>query len=52
MTEIVRSRRFTAEDVVRLAAHLTERDRRIALECFEHHILTSSQIKRLYFSDT
>lgn len=37
---------------MRLAAHLTERDRRIAVECFEHHVLTSSQIKRLYFSDT
>jgi hypothetical protein len=52
LTGIVRFRRFTAQDVVRLAAHLTERDRRIALECFEHHVLTSSQIKRLYFSDT
>lgn len=52
MKEIVRPQRFTAQDVVRLASHLTERDRRIALDCFEHHVLTSSQIKRLYFSDT
>jgi hypothetical protein len=38
--------------MVRLASHLTERDRQIALDCVEHHVLTSSQIKRLYFSDT
>jgi hypothetical protein len=52
LREIVRPRRFTAQNMVRLASHLTERDRRIALDCFEHHVLTSSQIKRLYFSDT
>lgn len=52
MNEIVRRRRFTSQDIVRLASHLTERDRRIALDCFEHHVLTSSQIKRLHFSDT
>jgi hypothetical protein len=50
--EIVRSKRFGDEDVLRLASRLTERDRRIALECFEHRVLTTSQIKRLYFSGT
>jgi hypothetical protein len=50
--ETVRSKRFGAEDVLRIASHLTERDRRIALECFEHRVLTTSQIKRLYFSGT
>jgi Replication-relaxation len=50
--EIVRSKRFGAEDVLRIASHLTERDRHIALECYEHRVLTTSQIKRLYFSGT
>jgi hypothetical protein len=50
--EIVRSKRFGAEDVLRLASHLTERDRRIAIDCFEHRVLTTSQIKRLCFSGT
>lgn len=48
---IVRPARFTAEDVVRLAAHLTARDRQIALDCFEHRVLTTDQIKRLHFTD-
>lgn len=52
MKEIVRSKRFGPEDVLRIASHLTERDRHIALECFEHRVLTTSQIKRLYFSGT
>jgi protein involved in plasmid replication-relaxation len=52
LKEIVRPRRFTAHDVVRLASHLTERDRQIALDCFDHHVLTTSQIKRLHFTDT
>jgi hypothetical protein len=34
---------------VLLASHLTERDRRIAKDCFEFRVLTSSQITRLYF---
>lgn len=52
MKEIVRSKRFGAEDVLRIASHLTERDRRIAIDCFEHRVLTTSQIKRLYFGGT
>lgn len=35
-----------------LASHLTERDRQIALDCFEHRVLTTGQIKRLHFTDT
>lgn len=50
MKEIVRTKRFGDEDVLRLASHLTERDRRIAKDCFEFRVLTSSQIKRLYFT--
>lgn len=52
MKEIVRPRRFTSQDVVRVASHLTERDRQIALDCFDHRVLTTSQIKRLCFTDT
>lgn len=50
LKEIVRPKRFGDEDVLRLASHLTERDRRIAKDCFEFRVLTSSQIKRLYFT--
>jgi hypothetical protein len=35
-----------------LASHITERDRRIALDCYEHNVLTSDQIRRLYFTNT
>ncbi len=52
MKEIVRPRRFTSQDVGRLASHLTERDRQIALDCFDHRVLTTDQIKRLHFTDT
>lgn len=44
-----RPNRITSEHVVKLAAHLTERDRRIAVECYEQHVLTTDQITRLYF---
>lgn len=49
MKEIVRSKRFGDEDVLRLASHVTERDRQIAIDCFEHRVLTTSQIQRLHF---
>jgi hypothetical protein len=52
LKEIVRPRRFTDQDALRLAAHVTERDRQIAMDCFEHHVLTTSQIKRLHFTNT
>jgi hypothetical protein len=52
LREIVRPRRFTGQGTLRLASHLTERDRQIAVDCFEHHVLTTSQIKRLHFTDT
>jgi hypothetical protein len=34
-----------------LASHITERDRRIALDCYEHNVLTTDQIRRLYFTN-
>jgi hypothetical protein len=52
LKEIVRPKRFGDEDVLRLASHLTERDRWIAKDCFEFRVLTSSQITRLYFTGT
>ena len=48
----VRRRRLTDGDLLRLASHLTERDRRIALDCFDHRVLTTSQLKRLHFTGT
>jgi hypothetical protein len=35
-----------------LASHITERDRRTALDCYEHNVLTTDQIRRLYFTNT
>jgi hypothetical protein len=52
LKEIVRPRRFTEQYVVRIASHLTERDRQIAVDCFDHRVLTTDQIKRLHFTDT
>jgi hypothetical protein len=52
LNEIVRPRRFGSEEIVRLASHLTERDRHIAKDCFEFRVLTTSQIMRLYFPST
>jgi hypothetical protein len=48
-TKADRPSRVTAEHVLKLAAHLTDRDRRIAVECYEQHVLTTDQIQRLYF---
>jgi hypothetical protein len=32
-----------------LASRLTDRDRRVALDCFEHRVLTTEQLRRLHF---
>lgn len=50
MKEVVRPRRFGPEEILKLASHLTERDRNIAKDCFEYRVLTTSQIARLYFT--
>jgi hypothetical protein len=39
-------------DAARLAAQLTDRDRQIAEDCFEHRILTTEQLRRLHFAST
>src|SRR6266540_4385192 len=32
-----------------LASRLTDRDRRLALDCYEHRVLTTEQLRRLHF---
>src|SRR5581483_11635071 len=34
----------------RLASRLTERDRQIALDCYDHRLLTTEQLRRLHFA--
>ncbi len=34
----------------RLASRLTERDRRVALDCYDHRLLTTEQLRRLHFA--
>jgi len=41
--------RPSADQASRLASRLTERDRRIALDCYDHRILTTEQLRRLHF---
>jgi hypothetical protein len=36
-------------EAVGLASRLTERDRRVARDCFEHRVLTTEQLRRLHF---
>jgi hypothetical protein len=40
----------TDAQLTRLAAHLTGRDRQIALDCYEHTVLTTGQLQRLHFT--
>ena len=42
--------RLAAGYASRLAGRLTERDRRIALDCYDHRLLTTEQIRRLHFA--
>lgn len=49
-TSSARQGRVTADRLVELANHLTDRDREIALTLYEHRILTSSQLTLLFFS--
>jgi hypothetical protein len=50
---VVRGRqagRPSAVQASRLAGRLTERDRRIALDCYDHRVLTTDQLARLHFN--
>jgi Replication-relaxation len=44
--------RVRAEDALRLAGALTDRDRQIAADCLEHRVLTTDQLRRLHFTET
>jgi Replication-relaxation len=44
-----RPARVTLQWVVRCASRLTDRDRQIALDCYDHHVLTTGQLQRLHF---
>lgn len=45
-----RPSRLRERNIAELPAHLTDRDRRIALDCYEHHVLRTDQLKRLHFT--
>jgi hypothetical protein len=42
--------RLTEEQLTELASRLTDRDHRIALDCYEHRLLTTEQLWRLHFT--
>ena len=44
-----RAGRVGAAAVAALATRLTERDRLVALDCYEHRVLTTEQLRRLHF---
>ncbi len=44
-----RPARVALTHVVGLGSRLTDRDRQIALDCYEHHALTTTQLRRLHF---
>lgn len=46
-----RRRRVDASYAIELAGELTDRDRRIALDCYDHRALTTEQLRRLHFHD-
>jgi hypothetical protein len=50
VTEQRRRGRVSEAAALQLASRLTDRDRRIALDCFEHRVLTSEQLQRLHFA--
>lgn len=45
-----RPARVTKALLVELGSRLTDRDRQIALDCYEHYVLTTTQLQRLHFS--
>jgi hypothetical protein len=45
-----RPARVALTHVVGLGSRLTDRDRQIALDCYEHHALTTTQLQRLHFA--
>jgi hypothetical protein len=49
MKQQARPTRVALTHIVGLGSRLTDRDRQIAIDCYEHHALTTSQIQRLHF---
>ena len=49
MSDQKRRRRMSEAEMTKLASRLTDRDRRIALDCLEHRVLTTEQLRRLHF---
>ena len=47
-----RAGRVGAATVAALASRLTERDRLVALACYEHRVLTTEQLRRLHFGSS
>ena len=47
-----RAGRVGAAAVTALASRLTERDRLVALACYEHRVLTTEQLRRLHFGSS
>ncbi len=45
-----RPARIGEEQLALIASRLTDRDRRIALDCYEHRLLTTEQLRRLHFA--
>jgi hypothetical protein len=44
-----RPRRVTETQIAALGGRLTDRDRLLALDCYEHQVLTTEQLQRLWF---
>jgi Replication-relaxation len=44
-----RAARLGAASIATLGSRLTERDRQVALDCYEHRVLTTEQLRRLHF---
>lgn len=42
--------KITFGHLVSLGSRLTDRDRQIALDCYDHHVLTTEQLVRLHFA--
>jgi hypothetical protein len=50
MSHAIRRGRIGDAQLATVAERLTRRDRQIALDCFEHRVLTTRQLERLHFS--
>lgn len=49
-TPAIRPGKITATHLTSLGSRLTDRDRQIAVDCYDHRVLTTEQLMRLHFS--